>query len=282
MKLLNLSEKIDPPTIAIYELLANTAADIGLEYVVVGATARDLILDQGYGIPATRATIDIDLGIEVDDWSQFEKLKENLLATGRFTDTSQVQRLMYNDNHPIDILPYGGISEDGVNIEWPPDHDIQMSVAGFREAFESSVRVILREDPFLEIKVASLPCLAALKLIAWKERGASQNKDAKDIATIVSSYWELHDINDRLYGDEATILESEDFTNDLAGARLLGKDIAKISGTELLETLKEILDQETTSEHNRLAESMSLGLLRRDFEKNHNYLNKIKQGLNAA
>ena len=115
-----------------------------------------------------RATIDIDLGIEVEDWNQFKKLKEMLIATGKFAETSQVQRLMYNDTHPIDILPFGSISNDGVIIEWPPDHNIQMSVAGFREAFESSVKVILRRDPLLEIKVASLPSLTALKLLCGK------------------------------------------------------------------------------------------------------------------
>jgi predicted nucleotidyltransferase len=58
-----------------------------------------------------------------------------------------------------------------------------MSVAGFREAFESTVKVILRRDPLLEIKVASLPSLTALKLVAWKNRGITNNKDAKDIGT---------------------------------------------------------------------------------------------------
>jgi hypothetical protein len=43
MKLLDISGKIDLPTIAIYELLASTAANIGLDYVVVGATARDFM-----------------------------------------------------------------------------------------------------------------------------------------------------------------------------------------------------------------------------------------------
>lgn len=64
MKLLDISGKVDLLTIAIYELLASTAANIGLDFVVVGATARDLILEQGYNIPPTRATIDIDLGLK--------------------------------------------------------------------------------------------------------------------------------------------------------------------------------------------------------------------------
>ena len=63
-----------------------------------------------------------------------------------------------------------------------------MSIEGFREAFESSVRVILREDPFLEIKVTSLPSLTALKLVAWKERGVSQNLGHEKVLTTFLSY----------------------------------------------------------------------------------------------
>ena len=74
------------------------------EYVVIGATARDLILERGYNIPTTRATIDIDLGIEVEDWNQFKKLKDMLLATGRFTDTPHVLIPKYTGQKPANIL----------------------------------------------------------------------------------------------------------------------------------------------------------------------------------
>jgi len=280
MKSLDISGKIDPSTIAIYELLASTAASIGLEYVVIGATARDLILELGYNIPTTRATIDIDLGIEVEDWNQFKKFKDMLLATGRFTDTPQVQRLMYNNTHPIDILPYGNISNDGTNIKWPPDQSIQMSIAGFKEAYETSIKVLLRTDPLLEIRVASPPGLVALKLIAWKDRGVSQNKDARDIATIMKSYGKIQANIDRLYTDEIEILESEEFDTDLAGARLLGKDMAKLSGPGLLRTIKEILSKETASDdHNKLAESMSASIPEFDFDTHFSFLKKMEQGL---
>ncbi len=64
-KLLNISGKIDPQTVAIYELVASVAESRSIKFFVVGATARDLILQHGFGIEARRATRDIDLAVQV-------------------------------------------------------------------------------------------------------------------------------------------------------------------------------------------------------------------------
>ena len=42
------------------------------EYFVAGATARDLILVNVHGLRPGRATRDIDFGIAVESWEQFE------------------------------------------------------------------------------------------------------------------------------------------------------------------------------------------------------------------
>jgi len=39
-----------------------------MPYVVVGATARDLVLHYGHGAAIRRATQDVDFAIEVPDW----------------------------------------------------------------------------------------------------------------------------------------------------------------------------------------------------------------------
>jgi predicted nucleotidyltransferase len=53
-------------------------------YVVVGATARDLLLFHVFGIPASRATRDIDFAIAFESWDKFHGMRNALLATEEF------------------------------------------------------------------------------------------------------------------------------------------------------------------------------------------------------
>lgn len=64
-KSLNLSKKIDPAIIKIFDLINQVANDLNVSYVIVGATARDLVLHYGFNTAIRRATIDIDFGIQV-------------------------------------------------------------------------------------------------------------------------------------------------------------------------------------------------------------------------
>jgi predicted nucleotidyltransferase len=94
-KFFDLSGKIDRLTVELFESIVSVAVSMSAPFFVVGATARDIILKYGYGIDTIRATNDIDLGVEVSDWDQYIKLREGLVATGRFEHTREPQRLKY-------------------------------------------------------------------------------------------------------------------------------------------------------------------------------------------
>ena len=57
--LLNISPRIDPAIATVLSDLADIATDADIEFFVVGAMARDMILDYGFGIEAARATAPI-------------------------------------------------------------------------------------------------------------------------------------------------------------------------------------------------------------------------------
>jgi len=82
--LLDLSGKIDALTIAIIDAIATITAANDIRFFLVGATARDIILHYAYGIGVGRATEDIDLGVQVSDWTEFGRLKEGLLQISGF------------------------------------------------------------------------------------------------------------------------------------------------------------------------------------------------------
>ena len=98
---LNISGKIDSGTVALYESVGDVANRLDNSFVVVGASARDIVLHYGYGARIQRATTDVDFGIQVPDWSAFEALKGSLLDSG-FNETSAQHRLI----SPGNLLAY--------------------------------------------------------------------------------------------------------------------------------------------------------------------------------
>ncbi len=131
--------KIDEKTVAVLSEIDTIAQDLSLPFFIVGATARDIFLQHAYEIHVMRATVDIDVGVFVSDWDQFARMKQALVKTGKFSISRQTQRLMYEDEFPVDIVPFGGIATADGSISWPPEYDIEMSIVGFRECFENAV-----------------------------------------------------------------------------------------------------------------------------------------------
>lgn len=246
--LFNLSGKIDQHTVDALLAIKKEADILNISFFVVGAFARDIILEHCYGINPRRMTRDIDLGINVADWEQFDKLINSLISTGKFSRTKEPQRYLF-DYIPIDIVPFGAIAGEQVRIEWPPEHEIFMSMVGFKEAFENSIMVRLSSDPELDIKVSTLPGLAVMKLISWKEKYPDRAKDAEDLLLIMHEYEHAGNF-DRLYTNEPDLLKEERFDNQLASIRLLGRDMAMIADKDTAREIRSILDAETQSSHN--------------------------------
>ncbi|MCL7487588.1 MAG: nucleotidyl transferase AbiEii/AbiGii toxin family protein [Desulfobulbaceae bacterium] len=287
MKSLNLSGKINPILVEILDLIHSKAQELGIQFMVVGATARDLLF-KFYDIDPYRMTMDIDVGVRlgVNGWDHFERLKNKLIALEKFRSTREIHKILYQNQEiprEVDILPFGEISDSNNEIHWPhPEDGILLNVSGFEEAFLHCETVKLRESPDLEIRVASLPSQFVLKLLAWKERGAGSDKDAKDIYFLIKNYGDP--INrERLFGEEKDILQTEDFDLELAGAYLLGRDVSRVVTIRLRDILKGVLELESSeSGNNRLAQSMMpQAAFSEDFKKNIRYLQKILAGLVA-
>jgi len=282
--LFNISgKKIDISTInALYEI-KKVADSLGIPFFVVGATARDFILEHCYNIKSSRITKDIDLGVEVADWVQFNKLSKALLATGKFFKDRDKQRFLFDDVR-IDIIPFGRITDENKKISWPPEHEIFMSVLGFEEAYNYSITVRLRSTPELDIKLPTLPGLALMKVISWKDEYPQRKKDAEDLLFIMDNY-ENAGNEERLYGQELSLLEEEGFDTRLAGIRLLGRDMAKISDPKTLERVKKILESETGEQSRyRLVEDMVRGnfMSGDKFDEIVHQVEKLQEGISGV
>jgi predicted nucleotidyltransferase len=126
-----------------------------------------------------------------------------------------------------------------------------MNVAGFEEALTSSVFVDIELG--LRVRVASVPGLTLLKLIAWADRGRESNKDAADLYTLLTTYADAGN-TDRLYDHEMDLLAAVAYDMELAGAELLGRDVARICSSPALAQVRTLLQSEAEIE--RLANQM--------------------------
>ena len=77
---------VDPITIEILREVAAAAEAEGIAHMLVGATARDVLLTHVFGLELRRATYDVDFAVAVKDWAQFEALRAGLLARKTFKD----------------------------------------------------------------------------------------------------------------------------------------------------------------------------------------------------
>ena len=237
-------ETVDPATVRVLRAVHSIAKALDCPFFVAGATARDLILVNVYGLSPGRATRDIDFGIAVETWDVFRTLKAQLVATSQFAENPTAQqRLVYTDkvagfSIPIDLIPFRGVSSANQTIEWPPGRDTVLNVAGFEEAWASSMPIAV-EDDFV-VRVASVPGLTLLKLIAWVDPRIENNKDAADLYRLLTTYSDAGNF-DRLYDHELTLLEAVEFDLELAGATLLGSDVARICSAATLARARALL-----------------------------------------
>ncbi|MDF3838780.1 nucleotidyl transferase AbiEii/AbiGii toxin family protein [Cupriavidus basilensis] len=250
---------LDAATASLLRALDRTAKDLGIEYFVGGATARIVILEHVFGTAPGRATRDVDIGICVEDWARHAAFKGTLTSTGFFEATPRnPHKLLYRPAPGVvlqlDIIPFGEIEKPAASIAWPPDMDTLMNVAGFREASLAAVSIRIEDD--LLIPFASLPSMAILKLLAWRDRNHESRHDATDLLILLSTYDRAGN-QDRLYDQESALLEQHGYDTDIAAAALLAKDARPIASTEARAQLIEIFDDE--ARYQVLIDHMSFG-----------------------
>ena len=274
---LDLSNKIPKQTIEILQKVTSVAEKLNIPIFLIGATARDLVLEYGYKLPKSKKTRDIDFGVAVSDWQEYEKLKLEMVNTDNFSlDSKAEHRLIENSSQTeIDFVPFGEIELPRGQITFPNKSKTEMNMTGFTEVYKSALTVQLSAD--LIIKIASPVGLALLKLFSWNDR--FENKDASDFWLIVKNYLDIADNQERIYGKYASWLEDADYDFEITGAKLLGIDITEIS---LKETETQVL---SFFENRKELEKFAFEIMRVEGKTEDNFdrimliLKGIKEGL---
>lgn len=233
---------LDARTYKLIAAVASAAEALRINWMVTGAAGRVLLLESAYGLPQGRATEDVDLGVMVGNWDQYQALIERICQDADFQpDPKQRQRLRLRNDGLLDLVPFGDIESRSRTIWWPPDDDFAMTVMGFRDAYAESIEVIADGIP---VRVVDPVGLMLLKLVAWAERRYTQpKKDAADMAYLMRHFSAI--LTEKVLFDQhfATV-EAAAFDVDLAASRVLGQKMASMAATDTREYVRNIVDRE--------------------------------------
>ncbi len=113
---LDVSEKLPTGLVEVYSQIHGIAAELSVPLLIVGATARDIILVHGYNAAIERGTKDVDFGIEVQNWEHYEVLRTALIEAGFTPHSKKAHQLNTTDSDglpwEIDLIPFGGVSKE--------------------------------------------------------------------------------------------------------------------------------------------------------------------------
>jgi len=222
--------------------------ELGIDFYILGALARDVWFTEK-GIPAS-GTKDVDFAVFLSETEQFSQLKERLMQKHEFVTVKGNEFVLLAPNKmQIDVLPFGKLEvEDGVTVKG--EGLTKIKVNGFKEVYLQSVMdaYVLEGKKF---KVATLPGIFLLKLIAFDDRPDQRQNDPVDCLSIIENFFELQ--SDLIY----------DYHNDLFGDdRPLEQISARVIGREMRKPLSENSDlkvriTEILKDHVKLKEKSS-------------------------
>ena len=156
------------PLERIVSIVFGTAAQLGIQLMLVGAVARDFWLKQFDVRANIRTTHDVDIACLVREWDEYTRLISTLSGEGGLLPDSRGirHRLWLDDEISVDIIPFGGIENEHGEFAWPPEFGRTLNVLGFTAAFNDAMNASIGTARIRVIR----PCwLAFLKLNAYTD-----------------------------------------------------------------------------------------------------------------
>lgn len=225
----------------IFEHIERACEQIGIEFFLVGAVARDISMAL-HGLEVPRVTRDLDLAVLIPEEDDYQHLKEILLAQGDFAEVRTMPfTLKYAGETDVDLLPFGGMEVNSHVSLNRGEAVVRLAVNGFAEVYKHGTYKVTLDDQYT-FRVCDLPGMVLLKLIAYDDRPEHRVKDLTDIAFIIKNYEEI--IGDELFDTHFDLLEGE-ISLELISARILGRHIRPMldASPELRERVIDILNR---------------------------------------
>lgn len=115
---LSLKCPLDAALVALLTDVDQVCKSVLVEYLLTGSMPREIALYHVYGLDKGRGTADVDFGISVQSWEQFEQLRVAFLASGQFEKDPNPS--VFWSRRPgrlqVDMVPFGAIQKDDGTI----------------------------------------------------------------------------------------------------------------------------------------------------------------------
>jgi predicted nucleotidyltransferase len=227
----------------------------------VGALARDIRLSAHEDYAAKRRTKDVDIAVLLDDEDQFYAIKDALIATGNFQQSTVKDiKLYYKESIEVDLLPFGGIETEERRLELSHRAILSMDMSGFREVHPFVETITIGKA--LVLDVCSLEGLVILKLIA-NDDNSGRTKDITDIEHFIQVYFDLN--SDEIFTDYREVMDLYDTDTreylPLVSARVIGRKMRDIlTGHDVTtEHIKTILSNRPVAAWQAMLDGMNDG-----------------------
>ncbi|OMP74666.1 nucleotidyl transferase AbiEii/AbiGii toxin family protein [[Flexibacter] sp. ATCC 35208] len=278
---MNLSSIREEDLKEVFDALEEAFGVVNIDYYLIGAIARDVWYTQGG--KAYRTSKDVDFAALVGSRSEYEAVRKFLIEKKGFKESKQNAFVMINPKEiQIDILPFGGIEIDSqVKLDAVGMSNIQVN--GFQEVYVAGTATMNIKTGHA-FKVATLPAIVLLKLIAFDDRPEKREKDPRDIANITEHFFELqmnhvYDEHNDLFKLEEKELESLQLEE--VSATVIGREIEKItrSNEKLYARVISILQKHIEAAANSQFARLMATETGRPVTEMVNWLQRFKEGM---
>lgn len=230
-------EPISPEDLQLLSDLERAARAVGVHFCLIGADALRL----GPGLEwdvRPRMTKDWDFAVRTDSWSEFEALVEALTASGGgFEVAAEPHRFRHQSGGCLDVALYDELEEPDGQVHWKDG--VVFETRGLSVLDE---QYDVRRVGSLELRVATLPALLGLKLLAYEARRPAIIRDIGDayrmlveVEASVDDQEIAAQALDRLTTGEVTLAET--------GAYLVGREVGRTFGENDRTTILTLLDE---------------------------------------
>jgi predicted nucleotidyltransferase len=247
-----------------------------IDFYLVGALARDIMFLSGDRKPV-RATQDIDFAVMIPNKDVYEALKKYLEENENFKPDERDPYRMTAKGIIIDLLPFGKIESKERTVIVHGKEITKLNVLGLSEVYLSAGSVSIDNDDSV-FKVATLPGICILKLIAYTDRPDDRIKDIEDITFIINNY---HNMNiDYIINEHSELMEYG--WDEKLSAKVLGRDIGLIlkDNHELKEKVISILKNNIVEKRTGKIPELMTVKTERTVEDIIGLLNKLLEGIN--
>ena len=194
---------------AICIAVKQACVEAGTEAFLIGAQARDLWL---YPKISSRVTKDIDWVVGANDNNVYQKVHNFLVQKAGFQKSN---------SNPFKLIDPNGIQLDLL----PMASDELAHFVGLREILEFGSEKLLVDGQIF--RVATLPAIVLLKLIAWENLPEYRTKDLEDIYLLLQEHFDAD--FDRILENHLDLFDAFGQSQlQSLGAYALGREISKI------------------------------------------------------